>query len=109
MKEISRRHIDLLVLWNIRTQLAKKMASSAMPVGEEFQPEAAIVNYFGSGGMPIMASKITVEQLTKFILYSEWLILIDGHPLNNMDIKWLRERIRYVGQVGSLSLKFNKK
>ncbi|XP_058103174.1 alpha-ketoglutarate-dependent dioxygenase alkB isoform X2 [Magnolia sinica] len=31
--------------------LAKKMAASAMPAGEEFQPEAAIVNYFGSGDM----------------------------------------------------------
>ncbi|KAI3977236.1 hypothetical protein MKX01_035966 [Papaver californicum] len=32
-------------------QLAKRMASPAMPTGEEFQPEAAIVNYFGSGDM----------------------------------------------------------
>ncbi|OVA09538.1 Oxoglutarate/iron-dependent dioxygenase [Macleaya cordata] len=31
--------------------LAKIMTSPAMPVGEEFQPEAAIVNYFGSGDM----------------------------------------------------------
>ncbi|KAK8516733.1 hypothetical protein V6N12_049452 [Hibiscus sabdariffa] len=30
-------------------QLAKRMAAPAMPVGEEFLPEAAIVNYFGSG------------------------------------------------------------
>lgn len=30
-------------------QLAKKMAAPAMPMGEEFQPEAAIVNYFASG------------------------------------------------------------
>lgn len=30
-------------------QLAKRMAATAMPAGEEFQPEAAIVNYFGSG------------------------------------------------------------
>lgn len=30
-------------------QLAKNMAAPAMPVGEEFHPEAAIVNYFGSG------------------------------------------------------------
>lgn len=30
-------------------QLAKKMAAPAMPLKEEFQPEAAIVNYFGSG------------------------------------------------------------
>ncbi|KAI3515974.1 hypothetical protein L1887_14881 [Cichorium endivia] len=32
-------------------QLAKKMAAPAMPAGEEFQPEAAIVNYFGSSDM----------------------------------------------------------
>ncbi|KAI3817447.1 hypothetical protein L1987_11238 [Smallanthus sonchifolius] len=32
-------------------ELAKKMAAPAMAVGEEFQPEAAIVNYFGSGDM----------------------------------------------------------
>ncbi|KAJ8646097.1 hypothetical protein MRB53_007845 [Persea americana] len=32
-------------------RLAKKLAAPAMPVGEEFQPEAAIVNYFGSGDM----------------------------------------------------------
>eukprot|EP00262_Sarcandra_glabra_P010691 TRINITY_DN26050_c0_g1_i1.p1 TRINITY_DN26050_c0_g1~~TRINITY_DN26050_c0_g1_i1.p1 ORF type:complete len:361 (-),score=39.70 TRINITY_DN26050_c0_g1_i1:90-1172(-) len=32
-------------------RLAKKMATPAMPVGEEFHPEAAIVNYFGSGDM----------------------------------------------------------
>lgn len=30
-------------------ELAKKMAAPAMPSGEEFQPEAAIVNYFGLG------------------------------------------------------------
>ncbi|KAJ0038243.1 hypothetical protein Pint_23730 [Pistacia integerrima] len=30
-------------------QLAKRLAAPAMPVGEEFQPEAAIVNYFGLG------------------------------------------------------------
>lgn len=29
--------------------LAKKLATPAMPIGEEFQPEAAIVNYFGLG------------------------------------------------------------
>ncbi|PWA46460.1 Oxoglutarate/iron-dependent dioxygenase [Artemisia annua] len=33
------------------SQLAKKMAAPAMPVGEDFQPEAAIVNYFGPGDM----------------------------------------------------------
>ncbi|KAK4488756.1 hypothetical protein RD792_004540 [Penstemon davidsonii] len=32
-------------------QLAKRMAGPAMPCGEEFQPEAAIVNYFGIGDM----------------------------------------------------------
>lgn len=32
-------------------QLAKRMAAPAMPYGEEFQPEAAIVNYFGLGDM----------------------------------------------------------
>ncbi|KAL9686792.1 hypothetical protein QQ045_031185 [Rhodiola kirilowii] len=31
------------------TQLAKRMAVPAMNIGEEFQPEAAIVNYFGPG------------------------------------------------------------
>ncbi|ONK58479.1 uncharacterized protein A4U43_C09F13470 [Asparagus officinalis] len=31
--------------------LAKKMASPAMPSGEEFKPEAAIVNYFGPSDM----------------------------------------------------------
>lgn len=30
-------------------QLAKTHAAIAMPVGEEFRPEGAIVNYFGSG------------------------------------------------------------
>ncbi|KAL7181577.1 hypothetical protein ACSBR1_040468 [Camellia fascicularis] len=30
-------------------QLAKKMATPAMPGGGEFRPEAAIVNYFGLG------------------------------------------------------------
>ncbi|PWA64682.1 alpha-ketoglutarate-dependent dioxygenase alkB [Artemisia annua] len=37
------------------SQPAKKMTSPTMPVGEDFQPEAAIVNYFGSG-MDIDAS-----------------------------------------------------
>lgn len=31
--------------------LAKRLATPAMPCGEEFQPEAAIVNYFGLGDM----------------------------------------------------------
>ncbi|GLT86690.1 hypothetical protein SLE2022_048120 [Rubroshorea leprosula] len=30
-------------------RLAKRMAAPAMPMGEEFRPEAAIVNYFGLG------------------------------------------------------------
>lgn len=30
-------------------QLAKRLAAPAMPMGEEFHPEAAIVNYFGLG------------------------------------------------------------
>ncbi|XP_017613355.1 alpha-ketoglutarate-dependent dioxygenase alkB isoform X4 [Gossypium arboreum] len=34
---------------NALCQLAKRMAEPAMPIGEEFRPEAAIVNYFGSG------------------------------------------------------------
>ncbi|KAG8639988.1 alpha-ketoglutarate-dependent dioxygenase alkB isoform X2 [Manihot esculenta] len=32
-------------------QLAKRLAAPAMPMGEEFHPEAAIVNYFGLGDM----------------------------------------------------------
>ncbi|XP_050373232.1 alpha-ketoglutarate-dependent dioxygenase alkB [Argentina anserina] len=32
-------------------QLAKKLAAPAMPLGEDFKPEAAIVNYFGLGDM----------------------------------------------------------
>ncbi|CAL8993695.1 unnamed protein product [Prunus brigantina] len=32
-------------------QLAKRLATPAMPLGEEFQPEGAIVNYFGPGDM----------------------------------------------------------
>ncbi|XP_048232928.1 alpha-ketoglutarate-dependent dioxygenase alkB isoform X2 [Ricinus communis] len=31
------------------SKLAKRLAAPAMPRGEEFHPEAAIVNYFGSG------------------------------------------------------------
>lgn len=30
-------------------QLARRLAEPAMPCGEEFQPEAAIINYFGLG------------------------------------------------------------
>lgn len=30
-------------------ELGKKLAAPAMPRGEDFQPEAAIVNYFGLG------------------------------------------------------------
>ncbi|KAE8719309.1 ABC transporter B family member 26 [Hibiscus syriacus] len=121
------------------------------------------------GGMYILAGHITAEKLTKFILYSEWLIystwwigdnvsslmqsvgasekvpvlrhinlsvhpgevvalvglsgsgkstivnlllrlyeptngqiLIDGVPLNELDIKWLRGKIGYVGQEPKL-------
>nr|GMD96801.1 alpha-ketoglutarate-dependent dioxygenase alkB [Ipomoea batatas] len=32
-------------------QLSTKLATPAMPSGEDFQPEAAIVNYFGQGDM----------------------------------------------------------
>ncbi|KAL2347386.1 hypothetical protein Fmac_001386 [Flemingia macrophylla] len=104
------------------------------------------------GGMSILAGHITAEKLTKFILYSEWLIystwdkvaevsvvqhvnfivhpsevvaivglsgsgkstlvnlllrlyeptngqiLIDDIPIKDLDIKWWRERIGFVGQ-----------
>lgn len=30
-------------------ELAKQLAKPALPIGVEFQPEAAIVNYFGLG------------------------------------------------------------
>lgn len=30
-------------------ELVKKLAAPAMPAGDEFKPEAAIVNYFASG------------------------------------------------------------
>jgi alkylated DNA repair protein alkB family protein 1 len=30
-------------------ELAKQLAKPALPAGVEFQPEAAIVNYFASG------------------------------------------------------------
>lgn len=36
---------------DLLSQLAKKMAAPSMSLGEEFQPEAAIVNYFGAGDM----------------------------------------------------------
>lgn len=29
--------------------------------------------------------------------------MIDGHPIKDLDIKWLRERIGYVGQVCTMS------
>ncbi|EOA34820.1 hypothetical protein CARUB_v10022398mg [Capsella rubella] len=79
------------------------------------------------GGMSILAGQITAEQLTKFLLYSEWLIyatwwvavvknvsisvhpgevvaiiLLDGVPLKELDVKWLRQRIGYVGQEPKL-------
>lgn len=34
--------------------LAKKLAGPAMPLGEEFHPEAAIVNYFALGILSIL-------------------------------------------------------
>ena len=34
---------------DLLSELAKKMAAPSMSLGEEFQPEAAIVNYFGAG------------------------------------------------------------
>lgn len=37
-------------------QLAERMAAPAMPLGEEFRPEAAIVNYFGSGTLQASAA-----------------------------------------------------
>ncbi|WOH16649.1 hypothetical protein DCAR_0936207 [Daucus carota subsp. sativus] len=36
---------------DLLSELAKKMAAPSMSLGEEFQPEAAIVNYFGAGDM----------------------------------------------------------
>lgn len=40
-------------------QLAKRMAAPAMPKGEQFQPEAAIVNYFGIGTLNPKACIVT--------------------------------------------------
>ncbi|XP_022151981.1 alpha-ketoglutarate-dependent dioxygenase alkB [Momordica charantia] len=49
----SKRSYDISLLHNkmpsALCQLAKRMAAAAMPAGEEFKPEAAIVNYFASG------------------------------------------------------------
>ncbi|GAV90825.1 2OG-FeII_Oxy_2 domain-containing protein [Cephalotus follicularis] len=49
----SKRNYDLSLPHNkipdALGQLANRMAAPANPMGEEFQPEAAIVNYFGSG------------------------------------------------------------
>lgn len=45
-------------------QLAKKMASPAMPSGEEFQPEAAIVNYFGLGTLHLLVELFLTCQQT---------------------------------------------
>lgn len=49
----SKRNYDVSLPYNhipdALGQLAKKMAAPAMPLGEEFKPEAAIVNYFGPG------------------------------------------------------------
>ncbi|KAL5997475.1 hypothetical protein ACLOJK_008405 [Asimina triloba] len=46
--------------------LAKKMAASAMPMGEEFQPEAAIVNYFASGKGSFMKDEFRKGHETEF-------------------------------------------
>lgn len=43
------------------------MAAPAMPVGEEFQPEAAIVNYFGSGITIFALSMMCQLQTEKYI------------------------------------------
>lgn len=40
--------------------LAKKLAMPAMPVGTEFSPEGAIVNYFGEGTCSCHAHKISI-------------------------------------------------
>lgn len=49
------RNYDVSLLHNkIPTALgglAKTLAAPAMPLGEEFKPEAAIVNYFGLGSV----------------------------------------------------------
>ncbi|XP_024023830.1 alpha-ketoglutarate-dependent dioxygenase alkB [Morus notabilis] len=49
----SKRNYDVSLAHNkipdALCELAKRMASPAMPNGEEFKPEAAIVNYFGLG------------------------------------------------------------
>lgn len=34
--------------------------------------------------------------------YFELQILIDGHPMKSLNVKWLRERVGYVGQVHRL-------
>ncbi|KAF6148480.1 hypothetical protein GIB67_038835 [Kingdonia uniflora] len=51
----SKRNYDTSLPYNeipkYLCQLARRMADPAMPTGEEFCPEAAIVNYFGSGDM----------------------------------------------------------
>ncbi|XP_023734425.1 ABC transporter B family member 26, chloroplastic isoform X1 [Lactuca sativa] len=52
----------------------------------------ALVGLSGSGKSTI------VNLLLRLYEPTSGQILIDGHPLNNMDIKWLRERIGYVGQ-----------
>lgn len=49
----SKRNYDVSLPYNkipeALSQLAKRLAAPAMPLGKEFLPEAAIVNYFGSG------------------------------------------------------------
>ncbi|KAM2348350.1 hypothetical protein ACFX1X_012006 [Malus domestica] len=53
--EWSKRNYDVSLPHNkipdTLCQLAKRLAKPAMPPGEEFQPEGAIVNYFGPGDM----------------------------------------------------------
>ncbi|KAM7255617.1 hypothetical protein ACFE04_008515 [Oxalis oulophora] len=49
----SKRNYDVSIAHNeipdALDKLAKRMAAPAMPTGEEFKPQAAIVNYFGLG------------------------------------------------------------
>lgn len=52
----------------------------------------AIVGLSGSGKSTI------VNLLLRLYEPTSGQILVDGHPLNDLDIKWLRERIGYVGQ-----------
>lgn len=42
-------------------QLAKRMAAPAMPAGDEFRPEAAIVNYFGPGSYKLKSVSLILH------------------------------------------------